>query len=142
MMAAEVIEPLPFRIREAKDDDFAFIVETWRQSYKHDSCLNRIDSPSYGFVIGRLVPKLRRQVGTMFRVACHADDEDTLFGFAAITPPDLHYVYVKADARGEGIARALLEGVEITSHTFRTVVGERRMKPNERGWKYSPRFTI
>jgi GNAT superfamily N-acetyltransferase len=53
---------------------------------------------------------------TLLRVACLPDDFDAILGWAAIdvgrSPPRLHFVYVRKEARGQGIARSLLAGVE------------------------------
>lgn len=52
---------------------------------------------------------------SVLRVACLPDDPDAILGWAVITadqPPKLHFVYVRKEARKNGIARMLLAGVD------------------------------
>jgi len=41
-----------------------------------------------------------------------------------------------------GLAKSMLEGVEVANYTFRTLPGERRLRVRDRGWKFTPRFTL
>lgn len=61
------------------------------------------------------VRAILKRPDTVLRVACLPDDDDAIIGYAAITaaePHQLYYVYVRRDARGQGVARRLLVGVE------------------------------
>jgi len=52
---------------------------------------------------------------SVLRVACLPDDSDAILGWSVISgdePHTLHYVYVRKDARKQGIARLLLAGVD------------------------------
>ena len=76
------------------------------------------------------------------KIACDPKDPDNLVGFAVFTGTELHYVYVKQDFRKLGAVRDLLAGLDIRSYTFKTLPGERRLRPATRGWAFTPRFTI
>lgn len=120
----------PFRIREARPSDRAFVAHAWNESYRV-----------------RLMAKVEREIsklvhGARIKIACHREDDDTLFGFAALSDGALHYAYVKEALRGEGIARALIESEAIDSYTFRTDAGVSRIRPAERGWEYRPRIQL
>lgn len=130
------------RIREARDGDFGFILDTWRRSFEGAAAVAGAD-PNHLFtelaiVVGRAV----KRPGSVVRVACDPEDDDVLLGFVAVNGTELHYAYVKRDLRNHGIVPAMLDGLAIRSYTFRTQAGERRLKPKDRGWLFTPRFTI
>lgn len=119
---------LPYRIRDVRDSDRAFVVDAWLNSYRV-----------------RLMAKVEREIrncarSARIKIACDRNDDDVLHGFAALDSDALHYAYVKEALRGEGIARALLEPESIGSYTFRTDAGISRLRPAERGWQYRPRI--
>ena len=107
---------MKLRIRLAKPDDMAFVVDAWKRSYEGAPAVKGADREHYRIEMTRAIRRLcdRAEV----RVACDPADEDTLVGFAAFTrsasgAAELHYIYVKKDFRGHGIARDLLEGVRV-----------------------------
>jgi GNAT superfamily N-acetyltransferase len=120
----------PFRIRDARPSDLAFVTDAWLNSYRV-----------------RLLAKIEREVRNLTRtatvkIACHRQDDDALCGFAAMSDGALHYTYVKEALRGEGIARALIEPENIGAYTFSTDNGISRIRPHERGWEYRPRIQL
>jgi GNAT superfamily N-acetyltransferase len=57
---------------------------------------------------------------SVLRVASLPDDDDAILGWAVISadePHELHYVYVRKEARNQGIARRLLVGVNWSGKT-------------------------
>ncbi|AKU93384.1 hypothetical protein AKJ09_00048 [Labilithrix luteola] len=52
---------------------------------------------------------------TVLRVVTLPDDDDAILGWSVLTSdasPKLHYVYLRRELRGQGIARVLLAGVD------------------------------
>lgn len=130
-----------FLIREARDEDRAFIENAWRATMLATCPAASGAGPQHfhremSRVFSRLLPK------ALARVACDPKDPGTLVGFAVMTGPELHYVYTAGDFRELGIVPLLLAGCDIRRYTFRTPQGDRRLKPRERNWVYTPRFTI
>jgi hypothetical protein len=118
----------PFRIRDARPSDRAFVSHAWVESYR-----------------ARLMSKVEKEIsklvhGSRVLVACDNSDDDLLLGFVSMSDRALHYAYVKEPLRGEGIARALIGSEPIDSYTFRTDAGISRIRPAERGWEYRPRI--
>lgn len=137
----------PFRIRDARDADFGFILDTWRRSFEGSPAVNNADKTHLQTEMAITVGRAIKRQGAIVRVACDPEDDDVLIGWAAANERELHYVYVRGgepdrNMRGMGIARALIEPLKIRTYTFRTQAGERRLKPRERGWSYTPRFTF
>lgn len=126
-------------IRALREDDLGYIVDTWRQGFAADSYLCRFDRDVYFRLMARHIKGLTREEGAIVRVACDPSDETTILGYAVLTGDELHYVYVRKDFWRMGVARALLAGLTVVSHSFRTDAGDRRIKPAERGWTYQPR---
>lgn len=132
----------PVLVRPARESDVGYIVGTWRDSYASAPAVAGADRDAYRAEVARIVSRLRATPEATLRVACDREDEDTLVGFAAFTGSTLHYVYVRGDMRQMGIAKRLIEGATIAHYTFRTLAGERRLRAAERGWKFTPRFTL
>jgi hypothetical protein len=131
----------PFLIREAVASDEAFVKSAWRGTFRTAGHGVEDAEPTHYHremqrVFERLLP------GATIRIACDPADADNLIGFAAFTGMELHYVYVKQDFRKLGVVPAMLEGLDIRSFTFKTLPGDRRMRPKARGWLFTPRFTI
>lgn len=135
----------PFRIRVGNEKDRAFIVFSWMSSFyenENGPAVRHADREHYRAEMNRVFDRLVMTARIL--VACDLEDENVLIGFAAATLRELHYVFVRQDFRKVGIARKLIEAFPdpIKSYTFFTHAGARRLKPRERGWKFTPRFTI
>lgn len=141
-------EDKPYRIREWRPaTEIGFVTDAWRMSFHNGGTAAQFADRDHlreemGRVFERLLP------GAKVLVACDLEDDDTLLGFAAATDGELHYVYVRGgnevvNVRKQGVARDLVEAIgPVRSYTFSTIAGIRRLRPRERGWKFTPRFTL
>lgn len=98
---------IPVAIRLGRPSDLPYVVDTWvkRGHTRHERL---------GAATARVRALLARP-DTVLRVAVLPDDEDAIIGWAAVSaadPPELHYVYVRKDARNQGVARILLAGID------------------------------
>jgi GNAT superfamily N-acetyltransferase len=121
---------MSFVVREARPSDIAFVTGAWKESY-----LARAKA-----IITKEI--LRAVHRGHVRVACDHLDDDALVGFAAFGDDELHYAYVKEAFRKEGVARDLLSGQKASAYTFRTDIGETRLKPEAHGLVYKPRVIL
>ena len=130
------IETPPLKVRAARAEDMAFISNAWIWSYYEGTPAFRgiADKDHFRLEMTKTIRRICDNAEV--RVACDPSDEDTLVGFCAFGLGTLHYVYVKRDFRGMGVARTLLEGVPIKAYSFRTA----NAKPRA-GWRFTPRFT-
>lgn len=129
-------------VRVARDTDIAFIVDAWKRSYEGAAAVKMCDREFYRIEMERLIKRLFGRDGVSTLIAYDPDDDDHMVGFACFTVhnpsrAELHYIYVKKDFRGKGIARRLLEGVPVESYTFLSPTARPR-----KGWRFTPRFTI
>lgn len=138
----------PYRIREWKPDgDIAFVGNAWRESYYVGGPgVQYADREAFKAEMGRVFERLLPAARVL--VACDREDEDTLVGFAAAMGETLLYVYVRGgdeivNVRKQGVARDLVEAIgPVRRYMFKTIAGERRLRPRERGWKFTPRHTL
>lgn len=133
---------LPIVVRDATDEDMPYVIGTWRSSYAGRSKLHAFDGDIYFRLLQRYIWDLKRGLGGTLLVAADAGNPDSLLGFAALQGDHLLYVYVRGgkdtSVRHFGVARELLEGRSIKRYAFRTEQGDRRLKPEARGWAYEP----
>lgn len=128
----------PFRVRAHVRDDEAYVFDTWRQDFAQDSKLAKFDRGVYFCLMPRHARALTLQRNVQIRIACDAEDEDTIVGFAILSGPTLHYLYTRKTLRGHGIARRLLDGIEVKSYACKTKLGELCLRPAARNWEYAP----
>jgi len=134
--------PPPFGKRDANSvEDWDFIRKSWRATFLLGGPAVQGAEKQHYFdemtrVFAAIVPNSRALM------ACDPEDDDNRLGFAVFAGPALHFVYVIQDFRRMGIAAALLDGIGIKQFTFKTIQGERRLKPYDRGWFFAPRFTL
>lgn len=102
---------LEIRIRSVKDDDIPFLKSGWKKSW-HEANAHNKRFPMHVWnhdMEGRIDSALKRAT---VLVACDPEDEDYLFGFAAVGEDgSCLYVYVKLRFRQAGVARRLVEGL-------------------------------
>lgn len=102
----------PCAIRLGRPSDLPYVTDTWVKR-GHDR------NERLGAATARVRAILARS-DSVLRVACLPDDSDAILGWAVVSsdePPILHYVYVRKDARKQGIARLLLAGVTRSEKT-------------------------
>jgi hypothetical protein len=135
------------RFRDSRDGDFGFVLDTWRRSFEGAPAVRGSDVEHYRAEMKATITKLLRSPAVRVTVAHPEGDEDAIVGYAVHNGAELHYVYVRGgepsvSMRGLGIAKQLIEPLSIAAYTFRTEAGERRLKPKDRGWRFTPRFTL
>lgn len=131
----------PFLIRDWVAADDHFVKSGWRGTFRTAGVgVEGADAEHYHREIQRIFDRILPRATV--KIACDPKDPDNLVGFAVFTGTELHYVYVKQDFRKLGAVRDLLAGLDIRSYTFKTLPGERRLRPASRGWVFTPRFTI
>lgn len=103
-------------IRLGRVSDRGFVVDSWRQSYWRAPAVLGMSRDAF---MSEQKTRINRWMGTpgaVLVVAHPVDDDDVIVGWAAaeraagstVAPEVLHYVFVRRELRGEGIARALV----------------------------------
>ena len=111
---------MSWELRDAVDEDHRFIVPYWRAGYEHAPEVQKCERTWYRVQMSRRIAWCLEHGTT--RVACLEDDPDAILGFACVSKPGtvLHYAAVRKEARGVGIARALLaEHPRLVSYSHR-----------------------
>ncbi len=129
----------PVTIRSIREGDLGYVVDTWRKGAAAGSWLCAWDRDVYYRLMARHIKALCFAPGATVRIASDPEDDDTILGFAVLTGDELHYVYVRQALWKQGIARLLLDGLDIKTHSFSTPSGVGRLRPQERGWTFAPR---
>lgn len=126
-------------IRPAREDDYGFVIDSWRDSFSRYSELCKRDRDLYVRVMPHIIRKMLRDPEVVSLVAHNPADEDNIIGYAVARGGELLYVYVRSDFRKHRVARDLLERCgQITSYAFRTGQGQTRLRPDILGWSYRP----
>lgn len=120
----------PFVVRDARPSDLAFVTGAWKESF-----LVRAKA-----LITREIHRAIQRGHVL--ISCDRQDDDALIGFAAFGDDALEYAYVKSTFRETGAARDLLSGQKFSAYTFRTDIGETRLKPEAHGLVYRPRVIL
>lgn len=92
---------LHYVIRLGRPSDLPFVVDSWVKK-------GRQPDERFSAATARVRNILARET-TLLKVAVLADDDDAILGWAVLEPGVCRYVYVRKDARGQGIAKALLK---------------------------------
>ncbi len=98
----------PIRLRPGAPGDIPFVMRTWLDSYRHSAWARQLGElyyPTHRLIVEAILKRGR------LLVACAAADEDTIAGWACTEADVIHFVFVKPDCRGAGLARRLLEPV-------------------------------
>ena len=131
-------------IREGEPSDLAFVLDSWRASYRGASGdVGHVSESRYRSAHGAMSARLAQR--SRLLVACLESAPDVIVGWVLVEGgPVVHYVYVRGDARHGGIARGLLAEAGIGTktaavYTHRTAAlhAWRRMHPECR-WEYDP----
>jgi hypothetical protein len=131
-------------IRDAVPDDVGFIFDSWAQSYWGAPAIMGMTRDAYFAEMRRVVPKLMQSPVARARVAVPDGDVSTILGWAVYEDQRhrdeivtvLHYVFVRLDLRGCGIARMLLAPKVVQAYTHRS----RKLDPERlpKGLAYNP----
>lgn len=136
--------------RDARDTDLAFIFKSWLlgqfygnkygKSGKKDreapiDYFGSMDRSQFMKWYHKHIETVLAQPDTTVRIACLKEDVDVVLGYSVARGNDLHWVMVKPDWRGIGIARDLIPNGIVNATTI-TKSGYGIIK--KRGWTFSP----
>lgn len=83
----------------------------------------------------REIARVIKNPATQVRVACMSHQSDQIAGYAVMEGRHLHWVYVKSDYRGSGIARILTQGFDTISQPMteasRAIAEKKNLKIKE-----------
>lgn len=126
---------LPIRIRGPVPDDCDTIVDSWLRSQRDETHYALMSHAVYSESRHHVVTRLLQR--SEVRIACSAESDWQVFGWACVEPGTLHYAYVKAPFRRFGIFAQLIEGLHgarcsATGHKWPMLVAKY-------GFTYDPR---
>jgi GNAT superfamily N-acetyltransferase len=129
-------------IRDALDDDRAFVVDSWLMSFRLSHFAGPISMRRYRDVYSLEIEDLLLRPLCCVRVAYNNLSPGQIFGFLCFEGghkhPVIHYLYVKQPLRRRGIAKLLVQDASINLdrrfvYTYRTPLAHDLTK---RGSKY------
>ena len=122
-------------IRAVRPEDRAFIISTWCKGQLYgNSFFTAVDSEAYFTHYPKYITSILDRAEV--RVACFADDEDIILGYAVMSQNALHWVFVKKALRSEGIANKLIAGASVSVITSLTKPGQAIAA--KKGWRFNP----
>ena len=122
-----------FTTRTVRPTDLPYILSTWAKAARDAALVKGMDvAPASSFLRSIFVRQLEAP-DVSARVATPLDDDDTLLGWSVYSSEALHFVYVRRNFRGIGIARSLVP-TGIDKFTFHT----RCIRRFPDGWNYRP----
>lgn len=109
------------QIRDMVSGDYNFIIDSWLNQFKNSSeFARRIKHAIYFEKQAKVIEKLIAR--SKVRVASLCSDPSVIVGYLVFElPPEkpiAHFVYVKPSFRRMGIARELVQGLNIETCTF------------------------
>ena len=116
--------PLNLAFRPAvSPDDRTFVVSTWSSSFKASSYAGILWTDDYAQTMHRQINRVLDRPETVAMLACDGEDPNFLFGHivAEVEPHDtpiVHYTFVKAPYRRNGIARKLFEAIDVNPWNY------------------------
>lgn len=117
-MVAESLELRPI-LREPRDSDMDLVVGSWLRSYRKHAPLTRDDVyyPGQRQLIGKLLSSAFIRI----LICASSEQDDTVLGWACAHPDLslLHYCHVKEPFRRLGLAKMLINGLELDPQTLR-----------------------
>ena len=109
MVTAIITDNLAPTIRSLVKDDWAYILDSWKKSYRELGCDQHVPKHIYWPEQHALIESLKLNPGVEFRIAADPDDSDFIWGWACVENKSVvHYVFVRASAQGQGVAKLLL----------------------------------
>jgi GNAT superfamily N-acetyltransferase len=98
-------------IREARNEEHPFIYATWLRGYRQSRFADRVPASVYFAAHHQVVERLLARSRVL--VATPAGDDSTVLGYSVVEGATVHFVYIKLAFRKLGIARRLLDGVDV-----------------------------
>ena len=96
-------------VRQASDNDLAFIYNTWLDSYIESRLARTMKPTIYRDRQRKLINNILARPTVHTIVASPPDDDLTVLAWAVVESPDIaHYVFTKKNFRRFGLARTLL----------------------------------
>ena len=139
MTAAERLAP---RIRGVVKDDWAYIYDSFKKSYRELGSEQHVPAHIYWAEQHAQIERYKANPACEFRIASDPDDHDFIWGWACVELPLVHYVFVRASAQGQGVAALLLKDVprplvcthwtKIAESVNRRHSGSLRYEPSQR----------
>lgn len=120
-----------FLIREANEQDKNFIYSTWLKGlYFGNDFYKEIVKDVYFQQYSRVIEAILARPGTHVAVICLQEDPATILGYAVYTlPAALHWVFIKAAWRRQGLAKKLVpEGIKSVTHITKPGLAIARQK--------------
>ena len=129
----------PYAIREYRDDDEAFIYNSWLKSFRGAHFSGVLPSDLYYEAYRTLIDRILFDDRTSIAVCHNIENENQIFGYAVAADlgehqPVLHYIYVKDPFRRAGIMKELVRHLQIERlerffYTFRTGICKKLTGP-------------
>lgn len=111
------------RLRTEEDTDRPFIYATWlRGLYYGNSFYRQIEKDVFMDYYTKVIQHLMFKPNVMIQVAALKEDADTIIGYSVVEDHGqfkaLHWVFVKLEWRGAGIAKDLIPNdISVVTHT-------------------------
>lgn len=97
-----------FHFRAHQESDLDFIYSTWLKGLRYGNYLfELIDQDTYFEKYQKVIENVIGHQDTLITVCCLKEDHDVIIGYCVSQKSTAHWVYVKFDWRGQGIAREL-----------------------------------
>lgn len=125
-------------VRSYIDSDLNLILATWlRGLFYSDTLYSEIPKNVFMSEYRKILIALLTKSDTVVNVACLKDDPEVVLGYSILSNEAkcLHWVYVKKNWRGIGLAKDLVPS-DITAATHTTKVGISIMK--KKGLAFNP----
>lgn len=95
--------------REYTSADEPFIFATWLKGlYFGNSWFKAIDKACYLLAYRKIIQNILFHKGTEVKIACLKEDPEIIIGYSIFEGHILHWVHVKKEFRGLGIAKRLV----------------------------------
>lgn len=135
------------QLRLGANSDHSFIFATWlRGLYYGNSFFRQIDKDSFFDRYTFVIQNTLFRPSTVVTVAALKEDPDTIIGYSISEDfPEfraLHWVFVKLEWRGQGIARDIIpDGVTVVTHAVDSNY-QMKLKPKCKSDKYLSNYEV
>lgn len=133
-LGVQLVEPAP--------DEVRFILDAWARSYRDSPWSGTITNDKYAEISRWTITSLVAR-GAKVLVAIPELGPRRVVGFVCYEKPDvLHYVYVKKNFRGNGVARLLVDAAKYAMGTETPGRFTHRTRASQwlldDGWRFDP----